>query len=190
MWWTSRPRNSRRRRSWRRPERQVRVSSHFMLWMVRVRENTGTRMSASQTFRDLVAWQRAMDITPEVYAILQQFPEFERFGLSDQIRRAVISVSANIAEGQGRHHSKEFVQFLGIARGSLSELESLLILANRLGYMTEQQLTILTDKIHSIRRPLHGLIEKFRHAEPSSPVRGFSRTRTSLMNSPQRVPNP
>jgi four helix bundle protein len=122
----------------------------------------------TQTFRDLVVWQRAMDLAPEVYKAIRNFPDFEKFALCDQLRRAVISVSANIAEGQGRHHSKEFAQFLGIARGSLSEVESLLILSNRLGYLTEPQLSELAEKIHAVRRPLHGLIEKIRTAEPTS----------------------
>jgi four helix bundle protein len=132
-------------------------------------------MSETQTFKDLIAWQRAMDLVPEVYKALRMFPDVERFSLCDQIRRATISVSANIAEGQGRHHSKEFAQFLGIARGSLSELESLLIAANRLEYLPKSSLDALTERIHAVRRPLYGLIEKFRHQSPSSPLR-ISRT--------------
>jgi four helix bundle protein len=121
-----------------------------------------TDMSEPQTFRDLIAWQRAIDLAPEIYKVIRLFPEIERFALSDQLRRAVISVSANIAEGQGRQHPKEFTHFLTIARGSLSEVESLLTVARRLEYISDTQLTELTSHILSVRRPLHGLIERFR----------------------------
>ena len=125
-------------------------------------------MSEPHTFKDLVVWQRAIDLIPEIYRAIQKFPDFERFALADQVRRAVVSVSSNIAEGQGRQTAKEFAHFLTIARGSLSEVESLLNAAHRLNYISQSQLTELSDAIHSVRRPLHGLIEKFRPAPPTS----------------------
>jgi len=80
----------------------------------------------------LIAWQKAMDLIPFVYDFAASMPKEERFGLSDQMRRAVISVSANIAEGHGRNGKGEFIHFLGISQGSLSEMDTLIAAAERL----------------------------------------------------------
>ena len=111
-------------------------------------------------YKELVIWQRAIELVPKVYEITRKLPAEERFGLGDQLRRAAVSVPANIAEGQGRNHTKEFVQYLGIARGSLAELDTLLIVAHRLGYVNETQQKNLSDQIIDIRKPLHGLIQR------------------------------
>src|SRR6476619_3552207 len=89
---------------------------------------------AGQGYQDLVAWQRAMDLTERVYRLTSTWPKGEVFGLTSQIRRAASSVPANIAEGQGRNGPKEFLHFLGIANGSMREVETYLILAFRLQY--------------------------------------------------------
>jgi len=111
------------------------------------------------SYRDLIVWQKAIDLVPSVYVTLRSFPVEENFALSQQIRRAVVSVSANIAEGQARSHRKEFVQHLAIAKGSLAELDTLLIVAERLGYVTEDELSGLEDRIADIRRPLAALMK-------------------------------
>jgi four helix bundle protein len=91
-----------------------------------------------QNYRDLRVWQQAIELIPEVYRLIEQFPKEEKYALSDQIRRAVISIAANIAEGQARPHTKEFVQHLSIAKGSLAELDTLLVAAVKLKYLHEQ----------------------------------------------------
>src|SRR5690606_24522123 len=89
-----------------------------------------------QSFRDLLVWQKAMNLVTEVYQLTQQFPKEEMYGLSSQIRRAVVSVPSNIAEGHQRG-TKEFLQFLKIAKGSLAEVETQLEIALRLNYLQE-----------------------------------------------------
>lgn len=90
-----------------------------------------------QNFRDLIVWQKAMDLVEAVYGATSSFPADERFGLTSQIRRAVVSVPSNIAEGQGRRSSTEFVHFLSIAHGSLREVETQLLIAVRLKYLDD-----------------------------------------------------
>ena len=99
-----------------------------------------------RTYRDLRVWQEAMALVPKVYEAAKNLPIEERFDLGSQIRRAVVSVPANIAEGQARQHSKEFLQCLFIARGSLAELVTLLIMAQRLGYLDEKTLNELEEE--------------------------------------------
>ena len=100
-------------------------------------------MERVQSHRDLIVWQKAMDLVVEVYRVSSLFPISERWRLVDQISRAVVSVPGNIAEGQGRGTPKDFAQFMAIARGSLNETETYLLLAVRLGYLT-------TDKIEPV----------------------------------------
>ncbi len=126
-----------------------------------------------QNYRDLVVWQRAIDLVPDVYSLLKKFPKEETFALSGQIRRAVVSVPANIAEGQSREHKKEFFHHLAIAKGSLAELDTLFIVAERLGYLTQKELSVLQEQIVTIRRPLSGLAKSI-----------------ALANRPPRTQNP
>ena len=97
---------------------------------------------------------------PKVYEVLKTFPKEENFALTSQIRRAAVSIPANIAEGQGRMHKKEFAQFLSIAKGSLAELHTLLIIAQRLDYLTPEKLADLEKELAEVAKPLHGLITK------------------------------
>ena len=87
-----------------------------------------------QSYQDLIAWQKAMVMVTEVYELTKVFPTDERFGLTSQIRRAAVSVPSNIAEGQARNSTGEFVQFLGIARGSLAEVATQLLIARNLKF--------------------------------------------------------
>lgn len=109
-------------------------------------------------YRDLVVWQRAIDLVPQIYDVVRKLPPEETYALGDQLRRAAISIPANIAEGQGRQHPREFLQYLAIARGSLAELNTLLILAQRLDYLTPSVLNELDALLQSVAKPLHGLI--------------------------------
>jgi four helix bundle protein len=97
-------------------------------------------MPVTRSYRDLDVWQRAMDLLVESYRIAHTFPPLERHGLASQLRRAAVSIPANIAEGNGRRHRGEYVHHVSIARGSLTELETHLEAARRLGYSTEVDL--------------------------------------------------
>ncbi len=84
-----------------------------------------------RSYKDLIAWQKAMDLVAAVYAVTEQFPRPEIYSLCDQIRRAAVSVPSNIAEGQAHYHPREFLHFLRHARGSLAEMETQLLIATR-----------------------------------------------------------
>lgn len=98
-------------------------------------------------FKELKVWQNAMSLTKAIYLITDQFPDKERFGLTSQIRRSAVSIPSNIAEGSGRNHNKEFIQFLGIANGSTFELITQLILAKRLKLIEEPIIQPIIDKL-------------------------------------------
>src|SRR5262245_52079237 len=89
-------------------------------------------------YSDLIAWQKAMDLVMQIYKITREFPPEERFGLTNQLRRAAVSVPSNIAEGQGRHATRDFLRCLSIAYGSLQEVETQLVIASRLDYLKEE----------------------------------------------------
>ncbi len=113
-------------------------------------------------FRNIIAWQRADDLAVLVYEITRSFPADERFGLISQMRRAAVSVPANIAEGSGRQHLKDFLNFLHIAGGSLAELEYYIHLTGRLGYLNEEQREQLTATCHETGATLQGFIKAIR----------------------------
>ncbi len=115
----------------------------------------------------LKAWQEAISLVREVYAVTRDFPPDERFGLTAQLRRAAVSVPSNIAEGAARESSKEFVQFLVMARGSLSELETQLLIAKELGYLTEDAVVPLTERLNSKFSLLGGLLRSIRQRTAS-----------------------
>ena len=110
------------------------------------------------TYRELIAWQRAMDLAAAVYRSTENFPRSEEYGLKAQLRRAAVSVPSNIAEGQGRHTTGEFVQFLGHARGSLLEIETQVLLANRLGLFSDAKAEELLGLCTADAKVLNGLI--------------------------------
>ncbi|WP_145377657.1 four helix bundle protein [Symmachiella dynata] len=114
-------------------------------------------MTAVRHYRDLVAWQKAMDIVEAVYRATSTFPADERFGLTQQLRRAVVSVPSNIAERQGRKSTNEFIHFLSIAKGSLCEVETQLIIAQRLGYLQNELLDQLLTQSDEVGRIMNGL---------------------------------
>ena len=120
------------------------------------------RMIKTRGYHELIVWQKAVDMIPAIYqlTLTKHFPASERFGLTSQVQRAAVSVAANIAEGQAREATKPFANHLGIARGSLAELDTLLIVAARLGYLKECQLADVTPRLIEVRRMLQGLIRK------------------------------
>ena len=113
-----------------------------------------------QSYRDLKVWQQAIDLVIAVYPILKTFPKEEVYGLSSQIRRAAVSIPANIAEGQARQHTKEFLQHLSIAKGSLAELDTLLIVAEKLGYVNNQEIVPIQASMRELRMMLYGLTSR------------------------------
>lgn len=108
-------------------------------------------------FENLAAYQRLMNLVEKVYGLLKQFPSEERYALCDQLRRAVVSVPSNIAEGLSRLSPKEEVRFIEISYGSLMEVYCQLNIAKRLNYISEDELGGLVKDIEDIARPLSGL---------------------------------
>jgi len=106
--------------------------------------------------KDLDAWKRSMDLVEMVYKVTKTFPKEELYGLANQLRRAAVSVPSNIAEGAARGSKKEFIQFLHIALGSLSEVETQLIIANRLGYVNDTN--DMDQQLRTLRKLILGLI--------------------------------
>ncbi len=92
-----------------------------------------------QGFRDLIAWQKAYQLALNIYEVSRDFPKQEQYALTSQMQRSAISISANISEGYERQHRKEYVQFLSIGRGSLGELETYLMFARDLGYISKEK---------------------------------------------------
>jgi four helix bundle protein len=109
-------------------------------------------------YRDLVAWQRAVDLVEHIYRISADWPASELYGLANQVRRAPVSVPANIAEGQGRSSPKEFAHHLSIAYGSLCEVETHLLIANRLTFIDLQTSNELIAQTTNVAKPLRGLM--------------------------------
>lgn len=108
-------------------------------------------------YRELKVWRLAMELAEEVYKLCAEFPKHEVYGLTSQLQRATVSIPSNIAEGQARNSSKEFGHFLGIARGSLAELETQIMLAQRLGYLTAEKADPALEKAEEIGKMLKGL---------------------------------
>ena len=114
-------------------------------------------------YRDLKVWQRSMDLTLVAYHCTQTFPVEERYGLISQIRRAAVSIPCNIAEGQGRATDGEYLNQLSSARGSLQELETLFMIAERLHYLTSEQLDTLLEICDHVSRMLTRLRDSITH---------------------------
>jgi four helix bundle protein len=111
-----------------------------------------------RSYKDLVAWQKSMDLVTATYRLTAIFPKDELFGLRSQLRRAAVSIPSNIAEGQGRLSEKEFRYFLGQARGSLMEVETQMQIAENLGYLSKEQTGDLLRACAEVGRILNGLL--------------------------------
>jgi four helix bundle protein len=110
------------------------------------------------SYHDLIVWQRSIDFVVDTYKLTGTFPRTELYGLASQLQRAAVSVPSNIAEGAGRIHTREFIHHAGIARGSLFEAETQIIVAQRLGYASESDTAPLLLAVSEVGRMLHGLI--------------------------------
>ena len=110
-----------------------------------------------KSYRDLLVWQKAMDLVAESYVLSGKLPKTETYGLTSQIQRAAVSIPANIAEGHGREHLGDYLHHLSVANGSLMELETHLLLATRLSFVTEREVGRLLEKTAEVSRMLSGL---------------------------------
>ena len=111
-------------------------------------------------FRDLTVWQKSMDFVESVYILVKLLPKDETYALSDQLRRAVVSIPSNIAEGSGRNSTKEYIQFLYIALGSASEVETQIMITQRIGYIREVEEHL--ENINEIKKMINGLINSLK----------------------------
>ena len=111
-------------------------------------------------YKDLEVWQRSIQLVADVYGLTAVFPESEKFGLVNQIRRAAVSIPSNIAEGSARHHAKDFIHFLRIADGSAAEVETQMIIAHKLDFTQEPDAVL--EELTIVRRMLAALIRSLR----------------------------
>ena len=109
---------------------------------------------AIESYKDLTVWQKAMDLATLVYRLVRKLPGEERFALCDQIRRSVVSIPSNIAEGKSRNSKREYRQFVGIAKGSVAELETQLILCERIGYLKKDELKEAMGLVEEVSKML------------------------------------
>ncbi len=121
-------------------------------------------------YRQLIAWQKAVDFTDLIYDLTRTLPKDELFGITSQLRRAAVSVPSNIAEGQARRSRKDFIRFLRTARGSLAEVETQLVISNRRAYVSVEKLNACLALTDELNRIMGGLIAslKQKSAEPQS----------------------
>lgn len=120
-----------------------------------------------RSYRDLVVWQKSVDLVVECYKVTEVYPKTETYGLVSQIRRAATAVPANIAEGHGRDHLGDHVRHLSIAKGSVTELETHLIVSFRLSYITRDNLQEVSARTAEIGRMLEGLPRSLRELQGS-----------------------
>jgi four helix bundle protein len=117
-----------------------------------------TGLKTPKNFEDLEVWQKAIDLAVEIYSITKTYPKEELYALSNQMRRAASSISANIAEGYGRYNIKEKTQFYKITNGSLLEVKSFCYLSQKLGYITVEELDTILLGIVPLQKQLNALI--------------------------------
>ncbi|MBI4166599.1 MAG: four helix bundle protein [Acidobacteria bacterium] len=115
------------------------------------------KKQGSKGYKDLLVWQKGIELVKETYKLTRDFPSDEKFGLVSQMRRAAVSVPSNIAEGQARHTTKEFIQFISHAEGSLAELETQVIVSTELAYCDAQSANRAQDLAGELKRMLNAL---------------------------------
>ena len=117
-----------------------------------------------ESFRDLIAWQKAMALATNVYRVTEDFPRSELYGLTMQLRRAAVAVPSDIAEGKGRISKKEFIQMLARARGSACEVETQLEIGKNLGFLAGETFAPLANQCSEVGRLINGLIKSVRRS--------------------------
>lgn len=145
---------------------------------------------AVTNFRDLAVWNRSMELVVAVYDLTRAFPRDERRSLTDQMRRAAVSIPSNIAEGHSRIHRKEFLHFLAIARSSLKEVETQLLIAERVRYVTDEQVKPALALCDEVSRMLRAMSNALAPGAPAPPPRStLHAQQTARRNSSQsRIP--
>ena len=119
-----------------------------------------TNIGNMNSYRDLIVWQKSMDLVKKVYLLTTQFPKDELYSLTSQVKRSAVSVASNIAEGYGRQHKREYIHFLQISRGSLFELQTQLEIAVMVGYLNTEQLAEVIGIGVEVEKMLNSLINK------------------------------
>jgi four helix bundle protein len=122
----------------------------------------GGEMTTIKSYRDLRVWERAMDLVAASYKLTELLPKSEVYGLTAQIRRAAVSIPANIAEGHGREHLGDYLHHLSVANGSLMELETHFLIANRLAYLGTSEIEVPLELSGEVSRMLAGLTKKLK----------------------------
>lgn len=117
------------------------------------------------SYKDLIAWQKAMELVDMIYDITERFPSSEQFGLVSQLRRAAVSVPSNIAEGKAHYSNRDFVRFLRHARGSLAEIETQVLIAQRRKFLPDSEMPKLSRHLDELGRILSGLINSLKDRE-------------------------
>jgi four helix bundle protein len=130
------------------------------------RENGRSQTVGKQGYQDLVVWQKAMELVTAVYGITRDWPHEEQYGLTSQVRRAAVAIPSNLAEGHGRSGRREFAHHVSIAYGSLCELETQLLMAERLDYSDAVATESLMKRIADVRRLTNGLLRSLQSATP------------------------
>ena len=126
-------------------------------------------MTKVQTYKELIVWQKSMDMTEMLYSLLKKLPKVETYVLSDQMRRAAISIPSNIAEGYGRNTKKEYLQFLYIANGSVCELETQLTLCVRVNYFSETEIQPIMSLLSEIGKIIMTITKKINSNTKNTP---------------------
>ena len=114
------------------------------------------------SYKELIVWQKSIELVIQIYKVTKAFPKEEMYGLTSQMQRAAVSIPSNIAEGHERNSSKEFVQFLYISRGSLAELETQVIIAEKLGYINQEEKTCILNDCYEIGKMINGLLKSIK----------------------------
>jgi four helix bundle protein len=122
----------------------------------------GMEQQARKSHKDLILWQKALDLAVAVHEASAVFPRAEMFGLVSQIRRAAVSIPSNIAEGSARRSTREFIAYLHIARGSMAEVETQLLLAQRIGYVNDERREALQLRLDEVGRIMNAVITGLR----------------------------
>ena len=133
------------------------MRTRFLLFAFALHSNMG----AVKSYEDLIVWQKSVCLVEEIYTLTSSFPKSELFGLTSQMNRSAVSVPSNIAEGFGRRSSEEFKRYLKISLGSLYELKTQVLISNRLGFITYQQMKSLEDLFLSIDKIIHTILKKW-----------------------------
>jgi four helix bundle protein len=122
---------------------------------------------SQNSYKDLIAWQKGMELVAMIYDATGGFPPSEQYGLVSQLRRAAVSIPSNIAEGKAHYSNRDFVRFLRHARGSLAEIETQRLIAHQRKYLIDATMTQLTQKLDELGRILRGLLNSLKGPDPS-----------------------